>query len=722
MLSFIRIKKTLCTKLPRRYISSSLLHVREDIKAAILQCSPVVALESTIITHGMPFPQNRSTALKVEKIIKDNGAIPATIGIINGRLIVGLSEEEIKFLSEPETEAVKTSRRDLSYVLSKKLHGGTTVSATMLAAHKAGISLFVTGGIGGVHRNAQTSFDISADLMELGKTPVAVICAGVKSILDIGLTLEYLETQGVPVITHASTKYFPSFFTPASKFQAPYNLEKVTDIASCIYSQEQVNIKTGIVIGVPIPEENAHVGKSIDEAIQVALHNAKEAGISGKEITPYVLSQVSTLSKGASLAANINLIENNAKVGAQIAKHLSQLKQQGKIPSGGKIPSREKILNGGKIPSDEECCSEMKSSPIKVGSKKINAAKSKRPVIIGGSIFDIKATADSFDVIAEATNPGKVHVSFGGVARNITECLSRLDCNPLLISAVGEDRPGEMLIDSMNKLKMDTSGLIISHHPTASYSLVANNGGELLIAVGDMDIHKMITPAEILDHEENIKNSGMVIIDSNISEEAINEVIKLTTKYNIPIWFDPATVNKATKPFLINSDNHLAYASPNALELNALHSILNRTTEPSFKLNDLLRHDIPREKLLHECNRVGAHCLRSIDNLLITLGKHGVLHVCKDVSDNVVATHYPAARADLLPVTVKSVSGAGDSFVGGMVFGILNDYDMSNSIKAGLKAANTSLQTFSTISEDLKKDDFTIDRINEWATFSGRRL
>ena len=302
-------------------MNSKHLDINSNIKKALAEKKPVVALESTIISHGMPFPQNVETALKVEEIVRSTGAIPATIAIINGKFKVGLTKDEIVFLGRSGKKIVKASRRDIPYLISNKVDGATTVASTMIGAEMAGIKIFATGGIGGVHRGAQKSFDISADLQELAKTSVAVVCAGVKSILDLGLTLEYLETHGVPVLGY-KTKELPAFYTQKSDFEVDYQLNTANEIANFLKVKWEMNLNGGVVIANPIPTEFQLDYNSINEIIQSAILESEEKGIKGKEITPFLLDKVKELTYGKSLEANVQLVYNNAKLAAQIATHL----------------------------------------------------------------------------------------------------------------------------------------------------------------------------------------------------------------------------------------------------------------------------------------------------------------------------------------------------------------------------------------------------------------
>jgi pseudouridine-5'-phosphate glycosidase len=299
------------------------LDISKEVKQAIENNQPVVALESTIISHGMPYPKNVETALKVEQIIRDHGAIPATIAILNGRLKVGLSHDEIEMLGKAG-DVVKASRRDIPFIIAKELNGATTVASTMILADLAGIRVFATGGIGGVHRGAETSFDISADLIELAQTNVAVVCAGAKSILDIGLTLEYLETHGVPVVGY-QTDELPAFYTSKSGFAVDYRVENPDELAVAIKAKWDLHLQGGLIVANPIPKAYEMDPKVIDQAIAEALKQQLVAGIKGKESTPFLLAKVKELTGGDSLDSNIQLVYNNAKVGAQLAVALCSL-------------------------------------------------------------------------------------------------------------------------------------------------------------------------------------------------------------------------------------------------------------------------------------------------------------------------------------------------------------------------------------------------------------
>eukprot|EP00058_Branchiostoma_floridae_P025217 XP_002610707.1 hypothetical protein BRAFLDRAFT_275989 [Branchiostoma floridae] len=375
---------------PFRRRFSDLIKILPEVRKALANGEPVVALESTVITHGMPYPHNIRTAQRVVQIVREHRATPATIAIINGKLRIGLKEDELEWLAKTEDPVLKTSRRDLSMVVSKGWSGGTTVAATMIAANKAGIPVFVTGGIGGVHRGGHSTLDVSADLTELGRTPIAVVSAGVKSILDISRTLEYLETQGVSVMTYGNTTDFPAFFTQKSGFHSPYNVTSPEEAAEVIDNHFSLGLDSGLLIAVPIPEQ--HAAQKVEDAIQRAVQQASEEGVRGDKVTPYILGKVDELTQGKSLAANIALMENNAAVGSQLAWALSH--------------RRRKHYHN------------LPTSNLQAKSPLTDV------VVVGASVVDFVAkTKDPEVKLGGMTNPGTLTQSFGGVGRNMQGCV-----------------------------------------------------------------------------------------------------------------------------------------------------------------------------------------------------------------------------------------------------------------------------------------------------------
>ncbi|KAJ2946396.1 hypothetical protein O0L34_g12435 [Tuta absoluta] len=308
----------------KRFYSRPAVTYSEEVLQAKVEDKPIVALESTIITHGMPYPQNLETAIEVENIIRQRGAVPATIAILQGQLTVGLSQQQLSYLAQAKG-VVKASRRDLAPVAARRLDGATTVAGTLVAAGLADLPVFVTGGIGGVHREGESTLDVSADLVELGRSSTLVVCSGVKSILDIGRTLEYLETQGVCVCSFGESKDFPAFYTARSGHKAPHRVADAADAAKMLQASLHLQLGSGIVVAVPLPSENAMDEKVIEGAIAGALKEADTRGVRGKEVTPFILAAVAKATGGASLSANIALIKNNAKVGADIAVEFKKL-------------------------------------------------------------------------------------------------------------------------------------------------------------------------------------------------------------------------------------------------------------------------------------------------------------------------------------------------------------------------------------------------------------
>lgn len=297
------------------------LEISDKVKNALENNLPIVALESTIISHGMPFPKNVETALNCEKIIEENGAVPATIALINGKLKVGLTVEEITYLGKKGLEVHKTSRRDIAYNIANKIDGATTVAATMFVAALAGIKVFATGGIGGVHRGATETFDISADLEELAETNVIVVSAGAKSILDLGLTMEYLETKGVEVVGY-QTDILPAFYSRESDFKVNFNIGTPKGIADVFKTKLELNMRGGMMVANPIPVEYSMDKAVIDQAINEAIIEMDKLGIKGKDTTPYLLSKIKDITKGKSLESNIKLVYNNCLLAANISKYL----------------------------------------------------------------------------------------------------------------------------------------------------------------------------------------------------------------------------------------------------------------------------------------------------------------------------------------------------------------------------------------------------------------
>uniref|UniRef100_A0A8B9TVF8 Carbohydrate kinase PfkB domain-containing protein n=1 Tax=Anas platyrhynchos TaxID=8839 RepID=A0A8B9TVF8_ANAPL len=609
----------------RRFLHGAYFRIQPSVQEALMEGRPVVALESTIITHGMAYPQNLSMAREVEKIVTTNGAVPATIGILRGQIHVGLTDEELQFLASSKN-VVKVSRRDLPYVLSQGLSGGTTVSGTMIAAHKAGICVFVTGGIGGVHRGGENTLDVSADLTELGRTPVAVVSAGVKSILDIGRTLEYLETQGVCVAAFGESREFPAFFSRQSGFKAPYHVQDEEEAAKLIASAMGLGLSSGVLIAVPCPQERAASGQVIEEAIQQALGEARSKGITGKELTPFMLQKINELTNGKSLDSNLALIKNNARVGSCIAVALSKL---------------QKATRKGNLPRQEDTTP---PQPVVIGGINVDfIAKAQNPVILGGG----------------QTNAGRVRRTFGGVGRNLADCLSRLGLTPLFLSAVGKDEHSESILHYCQHM--------------------------------------------VSQFKEKLCRAPLICIDGNVPLSTIQYVCQLAREHQLAVCYEPTDENKASKPFLSDSWKALTYISPNLQELRAINRTLGNPlpAELPSRLEDVIQTAmaLARPLLAHLC------CV------VVTLGAHGVLLCGKSLGGSIslrpaaheqpaaaslCATHYPAIH--ISREEIVNVSGAGDSFLAGLLAGMLAKHDTDTCVRMGLLAASLSLRSYEPIS------------------------
>ncbi|XP_072408342.1 LOW QUALITY PROTEIN: uncharacterized protein [Chiloscyllium punctatum] len=677
----------------RRLLYDGLVKLQPEVSEAIAKKKAVVALESTIITHGMPYPHNLSTAKGVEQIVKSHGAVPATVGIVKGRIHVGLSDSDLQYLAESK-ETFKLSRRDLPYILSKGLSGGTTVSATMMVAHRVGIPLFVTGGIGGVHHDGQNSMDVSTDLTELGRTPVTVVSAGVKSILDIGRTLEYLETHGVCVATFGKTRDFPAFFIPKSGFQSPWNVTDEEEAAQLIASARRFGHDSGVLIAVPIPEEQAASSQVIDDAIQQAVVEARNKGIQSKEVTPFILTRIHELTKGLSLTTNIALIKNNAKVGSRIACALSR-----------------------------QC--HHKSSTLSQPSR-LKKDSFAQLVVIGGCNVDFIAKAKGGDLVfAGSTNRGTVRQSIGGVGRNLADCLSRLGLNPLFISAIGKDDNGEAVLSFCSH--MDTGGVaVLPGHSTAVYCAVIAANGELSLGLGDMDIHRQITEQYVSKFKEQLQSASLVCLDGNIPASTIHYVCSVAKEHGTPVLFEPTDSIAACKPFESDSWKSLTFTSPNLQELRAMNEALGLPvpTELPTLMDEVIGVALDMSQPL----------LKHLQCVIVTLGHQGVLlcgrseegtiflqpkKASKIVPGKVCAIHYPAIAVE--PKEILNVSGAGDSLAAGIIAGILTQQETHTCIRMGLLAASYSLKSQEAISTQISTDSVNpqqvIDRVWQQPTY-----
>lgn len=672
-----------------RLLGREFLRFSPELQRILSQCqtqrdllsSKIVLLESAILTHGMPYPTNLKMAQEVQSIIRERGAIPATVGIISGKLHIGLTDSELTLLCRPDTPKEKVSRRDLPWILAHGGNGGTTVAGTLVAARQnpwGPFPLFVTGGIGGVHRGGQNSMDVSADLVEMGRTSTTVISAGIKSILDIGRTLEYLETQGVCVGTLGETDDFPSFFTRKSGYRSPVHVKNVTELAQLIDTHHALDLESGILMSVPIPE--ASEATDVEEAIQAALVLAEQKGISGREVTPFILSRVNELTQGRSLEANLALIKNNARIGADVVVELAKL-----VPNSSQ--SKQHFLS---FSSD----------------KPMNDLKIKRPVVVGGSILDLVThVRDPVLTMDGSTHLGTVDFGFGGVGRNLADALALFDLNPMFISAVGADKLGRNILEHNEKL--DKSRVAVLHdHRTAMYNIVLDCDGGVRLGVGDMSIHTQVSPSLIQEKLPSLDQCSMLIFDGNLPQESIDYLLQLDNANNIPVFYEPTDVRKSDKFLKSGFPSAVTYFSPNLKELFS-------ATGSSYSYDDL--NDLKAS--LYKAVDASVDMLTVLQVIIVTMGDDGVLIVRRGSANEplpltndrgiksrseftISATHYPVRKI----CDAVSCSGAGDCLSAAFITSILNNYSQGQAVAAGIQAAALSLGDEMSVPKSLSRD------------------
>ncbi|XP_076662445.1 uncharacterized protein LOC143365797 isoform X2 [Halictus rubicundus] len=662
----------------------------QDVETARRNGQPIVALESTIITHGMPYPDNLETAIKVENAVKSKGAIPATIAILKGQVHVGLNREQLETLANPNSiESIKCSRRDVSLITSQKLNGGTTVSATMLLANLSGIPIMATGGIGGVHRGAESTFDISTDLLELGRTPVAVVCSGVKSILDIEKTLEYLETQGVPVIKIGETDRFPAFYCRETlqETKAPHRVSTSKEAADILRAQTELGLRTGLLFVVPIPEQHALDPKEMESAIRKALEAAKCKGITGKNVTPYLLEELNQITYGRSLQANMALIENNASIAAEIAVNFAEKYQR--------------CWNSSAL----HCLLKPKENPV----------------VIGGAIMDtILQVKEPMIRDDGRTHAGRSRECCGGVGRNIANALINLGLNATrLISVVGNDQPGEAIIKSLGDGGWTVEQL--SNMTTARCTVIIDCKGECHFGIGEMDIFASIGPDVVKKHRAHVENASFIVLDGNLPLNTLKYILDLATDSKIPVWYEPTDVKKATKIFEAETQwqNVLHFISPNRNELKEIAKYFGIP--------------VPEDKSnidLEEIKAIAERVAEFVPVVISTLGSQGVLVVRKALGNDTfydkegkltVNTMITSRLYPPLSYTSEdsngtfNVSGCGDCLTAGMIYGIHKNMIETDCLSFTLKAVALSLTSLEAVPASLSSlcnDTKNINKLN----------
>ena len=649
------------------------IRIAPEVNEAIKAGKPVVALESTIISHGMPYPQNVDCALQVEAACRVGGATPATIAILNGIIHVGLDRDALEMLGKAGEKCAKVSRRDLAHVIASKAHGATTVSGTMFIASLVGIHVFVTGGIGGVHRGVESTMDISADLNELGRTPVAVVCAGVKSILDIGRTLEYLETQGVPVMAYG-TNEFPAFFTRHSGMTAPIRVDSSNEVASLIHTGLSLGMTNGYVVGVPIPECDQAAAEPVEAATQRALKEADAKGVKGRDITPFLLGRINELTQGASLKSNIALILNNVKIGSKIAVDLANVR---------------KILSSSSVSSESCLTSASFSSSSSVPS----------PLVIGGTNQDLlgRPTPGSKFLLG-TSNPGSLTRCWGGVGRNVAEVLGRLETKPVLLTAVGADEPGDQLKRHCQTVGIQTHFIQTSQqHSTSTYMAILDEKGDLFTTIADMDVCSILNPSHL---PSNLSDFSLIITDGNISQSLIDATCARAVRANVPVFFEPTSIEKCVRivPALLR--NEVTYLSPSAAELLAIEEEVNKLLGEGSAIvstaRDAYENNHATDAVEKQCQRILASIATRATNerrtlrpvhIVLKRGERGVLIASLLPSSSSPSSSSYRIELRHLPIYplshVVNTSGAGDTLVGATCWSLIHESLSSRSIVQG---------------------------------------
>jgi len=637
----------------------NLVKIDEAVQDALANGRPVVALESTIVAHGMPYPQNLHLSQKVASILRSKGVEPATIAVKDGICRVGLSVEEMEDLarSGEENRAAKCSTRELSLILAKHKNrsaadfstsghqwGATTVASTMALAYAAGIPTFVTGGSGGVHRNGETSMDISADLAELARTPVIVVSAGIKSILDIERTLQVLETNGVPTVAY-QTDEFPAFFSPHSGISTPARVDSAEEVASAYWAARDLGLTHGMMCAVP---NHDPAGAHVEDAIQFALAEADAKGIAGQAVTPFLLKRIAEITGGDSLRSNMALVQRNAEVGADIAVAISKQQLQ-----------------------------EVRHPMVQVPK----AMPRSRVIVVGGAVLDIMAKPlPGRELVMETSNPASCTESDGGVGRNIAEVLGRLGSLPVFYSAVGNDSRGLALFSRLEEdcgVQASRSTVhVVDTANTATYLAVMNGSGDLHTACADM---------QVLDHilapsKDMFQGAEIVVLDANPPVQVLKEAAVRACEAGAKVFFDPTSVAKASK---VAQDDALmsciSYAFPSFVELAAM--VQGKEATDFDGLDDIDIVPVLAEIILDRMNPNDAH-------LVITLGASGVVLASKQRGSEMEITRFEAKKG----VAVENATGAGDTLCGAFIHALLTGRTVPEAVKIGMEAATVSIQ------------------------------
>ncbi|GFN15126.1 pseudouridine-5'-phosphate glycosidase/carbohydrate kinase family protein [Aspergillus tubingensis] len=751
----------------RRYhglAQSKLFKVSEEVRDAVATGKPVVALESTIYTHGFPYPESVALAELLESVVRSNGAVPATIGILGGEARVGLSPEELVELASTaeKKNALKVSRRDLGYICGlglagKRLHGGTTVSGTMVLAHLAGIKIFGTGGLGGVHRGGENSMDISADLTELGRTPVAVVSSGCKSFLDIPRTLEYLETEGVCVGTFADGRQgsvdFPAFYTRDSGLKSPKVIQNEAEAAAIVYAQSQIPVSSGILLANPVPLEHSIAKSDMDHIIDEALRLADVEGYHGSDNTPFVLAKIKELSGGKSVIANRALVEANVKRAAKVAVELSKLER-----SGGALNERHMPAFSGTSRADQATETELEHA-----TKTPLETITKADVLVAGSLaIDLScdfapAEANTTTPALQTSNRAVIGQSLGGVGHNVAIAARYLDSSVLFCSVVGDDLSGQAALSSLRQEGLSTAGIKVlppsSGARTAQYIAVNDAKKDLVVAMADMAIMEL--PEQALDFDNfwepmmSRAQPQWAVVDGNWNDEVLSKWVSLAKKHKARVAFEPVSTAKsrrlfrsAIKPPDCVPNNTVSLAAPNQFELAAMYQAARENghldSEEWWRIIDAMgmTGSGSRERLVAMTSATlvdqgipqqSIQLLPFIPCVLTKLGREGVLltqllrpgdarltspesapYILSRAltSDGLIGGVYlrlfPAA-AELDEKDIVSVNGAGDTLLGAVVTGLARGGAVEEVIPRAQEASVLTLQQEGGVSKEISR-------------------
>lgn len=669
--------------------SFSSLKLSEELKWALQEKKPIVSLESTIITHGLPYPQNLQMAKRVEQEIRTHGAIPATTAFINGVPKVGLTDFELEMLAN-SSNATKVSRRDIPYVMSQNLNGGTTISGTMILSNRAGIKVFATGGLGGVHRDGENTMDISADLDELGKTPVAVVCAGPKSILDIERTMEYLETKGVFVGTYGPEgTNVPGFYTRDSGVASVYNFQDFQMAANIIKQGESLQLNSGLLFCIPPPKEIAMDGEFINKIIDQANYDAVKLGIKGKKITPFMLSRIAEATKGESVKTNIEFVLNNARAATNIAIEYSK-------------------LNGGNV-----------DSTISLNPYETKPSTTAQSMVIGSVALDTSCLSNSKTIVLNDSNPSTIKSSIGGVGFNVAmEAIKSGNDSLKFVSSVGDDAQGDKILKSIDM----NHAIEVQHNSSTSQYISFHDGkGDLVVAAADMGIIETISNDHI---EKQVKDTkpAVLLMDANILSSSMQKIMNLSQDHSFKVIFEPTSSPKAKrlsevelKPF---PECSILLSTPTLAELRSIYDSFEESGKfeldnwfpiiDALGVDKTLKHKVESASMRNPFYKsiikdgilqTGVSLLPFIKHLVIKDGANGVFHLSihEDIQQ---ITPNPAADLSLsskgqnnLGVLLEhysvpsvldnlsNVTGAGDALAGSLLSALSVNSDVLSSDK-----------------------------------------